>query len=134
MSWDQIAGTLLWTAAGGVLLFVLMGIDAMFTKYKDMEEMKRGNTAVAVRFVLKLLAQGYIFSRSIVTSNDLGEALLVSIISFVILFILEWIVEAAFRKIADLRLDEGVKQGLVGHGLVAGSLHLVGALIIGACL
>ncbi|MCC3377188.1 DUF350 domain-containing protein [Cohnella sp. REN36] len=134
MSWDQIAGTLLWTAAGGVLLFVLMGIDALFTKYKDLEEMKRGNTAVVIRFVLKLVAQGYILSRSIVTSVSLGEALLVSIISFVILFVLERLVEIAFRSLADLRLDEGVKEGIVGHGMIAGSLHLVGALIIGACL
>lgn len=131
---ENFLGTLLWTAAGAVLLFILMGIDAYFTKYKDMEEMKRGNTAVAVRFVLKLVAQGYILSRSIVTSDDLGEALLVSFVSFVILFVLEWIVEFAFRKIGDLRLDEGVRDGVVGHGLIAGSLHLVGALIIGSCL
>ena len=134
MTLNEILGTLLWTAAGAVLLFVLMSIDALFTKYRDLEEMKNGNTAVIVRFVMKLGAQGYILSRSIITSDNLGEALIVSFVSFVILFILEWIVEAVLRKMADLRLDEGVKNGIVGYGLIAGTLHLVGSLIIGACL
>lgn len=134
MTLNEILGTLLWTAAGAVLLFVLMSIDALFTKYRDLEEMKNGNTAVIVRFVMKLGAQGYILSRSILTSDNLGEALVVSFVSFVILFILEWIVEAVLRKMADLRLDEGVKNGIVGYGLIAGTLHLVGSLIIGACL
>jgi uncharacterized membrane protein YjfL (UPF0719 family) len=131
---DEILGTLLWTAAGAVLLFVLMTIDALFTKYRDLAEMKNGNTAVIVRFVMKLGAQGYILSRSIVTSDNLGEALVVSFVSFVILFVLEWIVEAVLRGLADLRLEDGVKNGIVGYGLIAGTLHLVGALIIGACL
>lgn len=134
MTLNEILGTLLWTAAGAVLLFVLMTIDALFTKYRDLAEMKNGNTAVIVRFVMKLGAQGYILSRSIVTSDNLGEALIVSFVSFVILFVLEWLVEAVLRGLADLRLEEGVKNGIVGYGLIAGTLHLVGALIIGACL
>ncbi|MBB6733006.1 DUF350 domain-containing protein [Cohnella zeiphila] len=134
MTLNEILGTLLWTAASAVLLFVLMTIDALFTKYRDLAEMKNGNTAVIVRFVMKLGAQGYILSRSIVTSDNLGEALIVSFVSFVILFVLEWLVEAVLRGLADLRLEEGVKNGIVGYGLIAGTLHLVGALIIGACL
>lgn len=134
MTFNEIVGTLIWTAAGAVLLFVLMGADSLLTKYKDMEEMKKGNNAVIVRFVMKLGAQGYILSRSIVTSDHLAEALLVSVVSFLILFVLERVVEWALGAIGDLRLAEGVKNGIVGHGLIAGTLHAVGALIIGACL
>ncbi|MGG1314764.1 MULTISPECIES: DUF350 domain-containing protein [Cohnella] len=134
MTFNQIAGTLIWTAAGGVLLFALMWIDAQLTKYKDMEEIKKGNNAVIVRFAMKLGAQGYILSRSIFTSNHLLEALFVSLVSFAILLVLERLVEWVLAAIGDLRLAEGVKNGVVGHGLIAGTLHLVGALIIGACL
>ncbi|WP_019006852.1 DUF350 domain-containing protein [Cohnella laeviribosi] len=134
MTFNQIAGTLIWTATGGVLLFALMWIDAQLTKYKDMEEIKKGNNAVIVRFVMKLGAQGYILSRSIFTSNHLLEALFVSLVSFAILLVLERLVEWVLAAIGDLRLAEGVKNGVVGHGLIAGTLHLVGALIIGACL
>lgn len=134
MSWTNVAGILIWTGSGALLLFALMAVDSLFTRYKDLEEIKRGNMAVTTRFILKLLAQAYILSRSIAISNDLLEALVVSIVSFMILLVLEMIVRIVFSSAFQLQLDEGTKQGKIGYGLIAGTLHLVGALIIGACL
>nr|WP_194247027.1 DUF350 domain-containing protein [Brevibacillus borstelensis] len=125
---------LVWTGAGAILLFVLMWIDSLFTRYKDLTEMKKGNVAVTTRFVMKLFAQGYILSQSIATSNDLWEALLVSVVSFIILFILEFVVERLLKTFTGLDLDEGTQQGMVAYALLAGSFHVVGALILGACL
>jgi uncharacterized membrane protein YjfL (UPF0719 family) len=59
---------------------------------------------------------------------------MVSIISFLILLVLEAIVRVLLRVWAKLELDVGTQQGKVGYGLFAGTLHLVGALIITACL
>lgn len=115
-------------------MFVLMWIDSLFTRYKDLTEMKKGNVAVTTRFVMKLFAQGYILSQSIATSNDLWEALLVSVVSFIILFILEFVVERLLKTFTGLDLDEGTQQGMVAYALLAGSFHVVGALILGACL
>ncbi|WP_407653433.1 DUF350 domain-containing protein [Brevibacillus ruminantium] len=123
-----------WTGAGAILLSVLMWVDSLFTKYNDLTEMKKGNVAVTTRFVMKLFAQGFILSQSITKSNDLWEALLASVVSFVILFLLEWVVEKILQAVAGLNLDEGTKQGKVAYALLAGSFHVVGALIIGACL
>lgn len=134
MSWTNVAGILIWTGSSAVLLVALMAVDSLFTRYKDLEEIKRSNMAVTTRFVMKLLAQGYILARSIATSNDLLEALVVSIVSFLILLLLETFVRFGFAAAFQLRLDEGTKQGKIGYGLIAGTLHLVGALIIGACL
>ncbi|EST52770.1 surface protein [Brevibacillus panacihumi W25] len=134
MDWIEVLGMLVWTGAGGLLLCVLMWIDSLFTKYKDMEEMKKGNMAVTTRFVLKLFAQGYILSQSIDHAQTLWTALLVSVISFVILFVLERIVEQIFRIAGGLNLEEGTQQGKVPHALLAGSFHVVGAMIIAACL
>ncbi|RNB80960.1 DUF350 domain-containing protein [Brevibacillus panacihumi] len=134
MEWNEVLAMLVWTGAGGLLLCVLMWIDSLFTKYKDLEEMKKGNMAVTIRFVLKLFAQGYILSQSINHANLLWTALLVSVISFVILFVLERIVEVIFRMAGGLNLEEGTQQGKVTHALLAGSLHVVGAMIIAACL
>jgi len=134
MSLDYLLSVLVWTGAGAVLLFLLMFIDSLFTRYKDMEEIKKGNMAVTTRFVIKLMSQGYILSQSIIKSDDLLEALAVSIISFVVLLILELIVRIALKASVQLNLDEGTKEGKVAHGLFAGSLHAVGALIIAACL
>jgi len=134
LSWMNVAGILLWTGSGAVLLFVLMAVDSLFTRYKDIEEIKQGNMAVTTRFVMKLFAQGYILSRSILTSNNLLEALVVSIVSFIILLALELLIRLIFAKGMQLNLDEGTKQGKIGYGLIAGTLHIVGALVIAACL
>lgn len=134
MTWTEILGMLVWTGAGGVLLFVLMWIDSLFTKYKDITEIKNGNIAVTTRFVMKLFAQGYILSQSIVTSNLLWTALLVSVLSFIILFLLERIVEWLLKQVAGLDLEKGTQEGKVAHAMMAGSFHLVGALILAACL
>ncbi|QQE75926.1 DUF350 domain-containing protein [Brevibacillus composti] len=134
MAWTEMIAMLVWTGAGAVLLFALMWVDSLFTRYKDLTEMKKGNVAVTTRFVMKLFAQGYILSQSIARSNDLWEALLTSVVSFVILFILEWLAERLLQAAAGLDLDQGTQQGKVAHALLAGSFHVVGALIIAACL
>ncbi|MBM7563622.1 DUF350 domain-containing protein [Paenibacillus sacheonensis] len=134
MNLDEMLGILVWTGAGAVLLIVLMAIDSLFTRYKDLEEIKKGNVAVTTRFIMKLLAQAYILSRSIATSDDLWEALVVSAISFVILLLIESLVEFALRAMAGLDLAEGTKQNQIATALFTGSLHVAGALIIGSCL
>lgn len=134
MSWNILGSIAVWTAVGAVLLFVLMYVDSIFTKYKDIAEIKAGNNAVATRLVMKLFAQGYILSVAIGTSWSLGEAVLVSVVSFVILLILELIVRFLLKQMMGLDLDEGTKQGQIGYGLLGGALQIVGALIISASL
>jgi len=132
MTWNVIAGTLVWAGAGAALLYVLMTIDTLLTRYKDFDEIKKGNMAVTLRFVMKLFAQGYILSQSIRVSNDLWDGLFVSVVSFVILLILEFVVRIVLRLTTGLKLADGTQEGKVTHGLIAGSLHVVGALIIAA--
>lgn len=134
MSWQNIAGMFVWAGAGAIVLTVLMWIDSLFTKYKDLAEIKQGNMAVTTRFVLKLFSQGYILSQSISKSDDLWLALLASFISFIILLILEKLAEFLLHKVAGIDLDSGTQQGQVSYALLAGSLHVVGALILGAYL
>jgi uncharacterized membrane protein YjfL (UPF0719 family) len=134
MTINEVIAMLVWTGAGAALLVVLMTVDSLFTRYKDMEEIKKGNTAVTARFVMKLLAQAYILSQSITTSNHLGEALMVSIISFLILFVLEGLLRLILRSTVGLHLDKGTQEGKIAHALLAGSIHVAGALVIGSCL
>ncbi len=134
IAFQDILRILVWTGMGTVLLCVIMFVDSLFTPYKDMEEIKKGNTAVTTRFVMKLLAQGYILSSSIAKTDSLWDGLVISVVSFVILLVLEWIVRLVLRGSFGLKLDEGTKEGFMPHALFAGSLHIVGALIISACL
>lgn len=60
------------------------------------------------------------------------EALLISLISFVLLLILEWIVEKIVIAVSGMKLEQGIHEGKVNYALFAGSLHVAGALIIGS--
>lgn len=132
MNWVDLLRIPVWTGAGAVLLLVIMFLDSLFTKYNDMEEIKKGNLAVTTRFVIKLFAQGYILAHSISKSDDMLEALVISLISFVLLLVLEWIFEKLVARMAGLELENGIHEGKIGYALFAGSLHIAGALIIGA--
>ncbi|MGN7760129.1 DUF350 domain-containing protein [Paenibacillus sp. 22594] len=132
MDFHILVSMVVWTVSGSVLLCVLMYVDSLFTRYNDLEEIRAGNMAVTMRFVLKLLAQGYILSSSIASTNSLGDALVVSIVSFVLLFFLEKVVRLLLFRWAKLDLDHGTMLGKIGYGVLAGSLHVTGALIIAA--
>ncbi|MFD1953525.1 DUF350 domain-containing protein [Paenibacillus thailandensis] len=132
MDWIAILRIPVWTALGAVLLLALMLLDSLTTKYRDFQEIREGNTAVTARFVLKLIAQAYILGQSIAKSGDLWEALVISVVSFVVLFIVEWLFRIGLAAAGGIKLEEGIHEGKVNYALFAGSLHLAGALIIGA--
>lgn len=132
MDFHTLISMVVWTVSGAVLLCVLMFVDSLFTRYNDMEELKAGNMAVTTRLILKLVAQGYILSASIAAANELAAALVVSVVSFILLFALEKTAELLLGKWGKLDLDHGTRLGKVGYGLMAGSLHVTGALIIAA--
>ncbi|MBC8081100.1 MAG: DUF350 domain-containing protein [Gorillibacterium sp.] len=132
MNWVDLMRIPVWTGAGAVLLVVIMYLDSLFTKYNDLLEIKKGNLAVTTRFIMKLFAQGLILAHSINKSDDMLEALVISLISFVLLLVLEWIAEKLLALAAQFHLEKGIHEGKIGYALFAGSLHIAGALIIGA--
>lgn len=127
-----LVSMVVWTVSGAVLLFVLMYIDSLFTRYNDIEELKAGNMAVTTRFVMKLLAHTFILSSSIAASNSLPDALLISLVSFLLLLILERTVRLLLANWGKLDLDHGTQLGKIGYTLLSGSLQITGALIITA--
>lgn len=134
MEFSDLARLAVWTLSGAVLLTVLMVIDSLFTKYKDFQEIRRGNLAVTIRLVMKIFAQALILKYVLEGSSSIVSAWIVSFISFVILLALESLVEFVLKKWGDLNLDEGTERGNVAHGLFAGTLHVIGAMIITAAL
>ncbi|MFF2483025.1 DUF350 domain-containing protein [Paenibacillus sp. NPDC058071] len=132
MTWIDVLQIPVWTFAGAALLFILMVLDSLTTKYHDFQEMKDGNVAVTTRFVMKLGAQAYILSQSIVQSTYMWEALAISVASFVTLLVVEWIFRRVFALAAGIQLEQGIHDGKIGYALIAGSLHIAGALIIGS--
>jgi len=134
VEFSDLARLAVWTLSGAVLLTLLMVIDSLFTKYKDFQEIRRGNLAVTIRLVMKIFAQALILKYVLEGSSSIVSAWIVSFISFIILLALESLVEFVLKKWGDLNLDEGTERGNVAHGLFAGTLHVIGAMIITAAL
>ncbi len=132
MSWIDYARIPVWTGMGAVLLLLIMYLDSLTTRYHDIQEIKDGNVAVTTRFLMKLAAQAYILGQSIAKSDVIWEAIATSVISFVLLFVLEWIARAVLSKSIGFQLEEGIHEGKLSYALFAGSLHIAGALIIGS--
>lgn len=40
MTWMNVVAMLVWTGASAVLLFAIMWVDSIFTKYNDLKEIK----------------------------------------------------------------------------------------------
>nr|WP_305120914.1 DUF350 domain-containing protein [Saccharibacillus sp. JS10] len=129
-----MARLVVWTLSGAILLTLLMIIDSFFTKYKDFQEIRRGNLAVTVRLVMKIFAQALILKYVLEGSSSIVDAWIISFISFIVLLALESAVEFILRKWGNLNLDEGTERGNVAHGLFAGTLHVIGAMVITAAL
>ncbi|WP_309122275.1 DUF350 domain-containing protein [Paenibacillus sp.] len=132
MTWIDYARIPVWTGMGALLLFLIMYLDSLTTRYQDIQEMKAGNVAVTTRFMMKLIAQAYILGQSIAKSDVIWEAIIISVVSFVLLFVLEWLARTVLSKLTHFQLEEGIHEGKIANALFAGSLHLAGALIIGA--
>ncbi|MCQ4085565.1 DUF350 domain-containing protein [Saccharibacillus sp. JS10] len=134
MEFSDLARLVVWTLSGAILLTLLMIIDSFFTKYKDFQEIRRGNLAVTVRLVMKIFAQALILKYVLEGSSSIVDAWIISFISFIVLLALESAVEFILRKWGNLNLDEGTERGNVAHGLFAGTLHVIGAMVITAAL
>ena len=132
MSLIDFARIPVWTGMGALLLIVIMYLDSLTTGYDDLKEIRGGNVAVATRFIMKLIAQAYILGQSIAKSSVMWEAVVISIVSFILLMILEWLARTILSKSMNFHLEEGIHEGKMSNALFAGSLHLAGALIIGA--
>ncbi len=41
MTWTNVLAMLVWTGASAILLFAIMWVDSIFTKYNDLKEIKK---------------------------------------------------------------------------------------------
>ena len=90
--------------------------------------------SVTTRFIMKLFSQGYILAQAIRTSYSLSEALIVSVVSFIILLVIEMLVRYLLDRFSGFHLDNGTRDGKIAYALLAGLLHLTGAIIVASTL
>lgn len=111
-------------------LFVLMSVDVLLTKYNDFELVRNGQTAVAVRFVCKLGAHALIITRSMMISQVVWDAIVISVYAFVLLLIVQWIFDLFMKRFFHIDMARNIAENHMPSALLAGALHLVGAVIL----
>ncbi|HHY66727.1 MAG TPA: DUF350 domain-containing protein [Alicyclobacillus sp.] len=113
-----------------LLLVILMAVDVALTQYNDFELIRRGHTAVALRFVLKLLAHALIISRSMMISQVVWDAVVISAYAFVLLLIVQWLFDLVMKRAAGIDMSKNIAENHTPSALLSGSLHVVGAVIL----
>ncbi|MFC0272536.1 DUF350 domain-containing protein [Metabacillus herbersteinensis] len=130
MDFQELWSTLLYFV---VLMGVTVGCMAIFeliTPFNDREEMKNGNTAVAIQFAGKIVGLSLVMFSSIFHNASLLAASVWGIIGFILMligyFIFEFLTPA-------FKVDQEIKNGNNSVAIVAASISLaIGIIVAGS--
>ncbi|MDI3257598.1 MAG: DUF350 domain-containing protein [Kyrpidia sp.] len=112
------------------LLFVLMAVDVTITRYNDFELIRQGRTAVALRLVCKLSAHALIITRSMMVSQVVWDAVVISAYAFVLLLIVQWLFDLLMKRAFRIDMSRNIAENHMPSALLSGFLHVVGAVIL----
>jgi len=123
--------TLAYFSVAIVALVVFLAVFEMVTKYKDWQEIKKGNVSVAMATGGKMFGIGNIFRFSILNNDTLPESLIWAAFGFVLLLLAYFIFEflTPFFKI-----DEEIAKDNRAVGLLSMILSVSLSYVIGACV
>lgn len=115
-----------------VLQLLGMYIFSLMTPFKDLEELKKGNTAVGLALGGKFLATAIILGVAAYTNTSIWFMMLWFIVGYFILVAAYWIFELVTP---GLKISEHLKKGNVAVGLLlfcvfVGTSFAISSLII----
>ncbi|HHW37654.1 MAG TPA: DUF350 domain-containing protein [Bacillales bacterium] len=110
-------------------LIVFLSIFELVTKYKNMEEIKNGNLAVAMATGGKIFGIANIFRFSILHNDSLVTMLLWGLYGFILLLVGYFIFEFLTPK---FNIDEEIEKGNQAVGFIAMILSIGLSYVIGA--
>jgi putative membrane protein len=112
-----------------VALIVFLAIFGLITKYKDWEEIKKGNVAAAMATGGKIFGISNIFRFAILNNDTLGDTLIWSSVGFVLLLVAYFVFDflTPFFK-----TDEEIKKDNRAVGLITMIISVSMSYIIGA--
>ncbi|MBO8156476.1 MAG: DUF350 domain-containing protein [Bacillaceae bacterium] len=116
------------------ILVIVAGLfifELVTTKYKDWEEISKGNTAVALSIAGKVIGIGIILSFAIYHSTNLVEVLIWGGYGVVLQILSYFVFELFTRKFS---VEEKLKEGNVAVGIVALSVSIGLAFVVGASI
>lgn len=116
-----------------VLMGVTVGCMAIFeliTPFNDREEMKNGNTAVAIQFAGKIVGLSIVMFSSIFHNASLLAAAVWGIIGFILMLIGYFVFEFLTPS---FKVDKEIKEGNNSVAIVAASISLaIGIIVAGS--
>lgn len=112
-------------------LIVFLSIFELVTKYKNMDEIKNGNLAVAMATGGKIFGIANIFRFSIQHNDKLATMLLWGLYGFILLLIGYFIFEFLTPK---FNIDDEIQKGNKAVGLIAMIISIGLSYVIGASI
>ncbi|GAA0611140.1 DUF350 domain-containing protein [Virgibacillus siamensis] len=116
------------------VIIVLIGLfifENMTRKYKDMEEVKNGNTAVALSVVGKIIGICIILSFAIYNSNVIYETIIWGAFGVVLQMIAYWLFDMFTRNFS---VEEQLHKNNVAVGIMSLGVSIGLAFVIGASI
>lgn len=119
--------TLLYVGVLGGQIFIYAFLFALMTKYKDLEEVQKGNKAVSKVYKGKMLGLAIIVFSSAYHNPDLLVASVWAFIGFAIQMAGYWIFELVTRKFS---VEDEIKNGNEAVAEKAATISLVLSIIL----
>lgn len=136
MNWSEIIdlqeiwSTLLYFVVLMVVTVGCMAIFELITPFNDREEMKNGNSAVAIQFAGKIVGLSIVMFSSIYHNSSLLAAVVWGILGFILMligyFVFEFLTPA-------FKVDHEIQNGNKSVAIVAASISLaIGIIVAGS--
>ncbi|WP_174615307.1 DUF350 domain-containing protein [Virgibacillus ihumii] len=116
------------------IIIVLTGLvlfENMTRKYKDMEEVKKGNMAVALSIIGKIIGICIILSFAIYNSNVIYETIIWGAFGVVLQMIAYWLFDLFTRNFS---VEEQLHKNNVAVGIMSLGVSIGLAFVIGASI
>jgi putative membrane protein len=123
--------TLAFFSVAVLALIVFLSIFEWVTKYKDWEEIKKGNVSVALAVCGKIFGICNIFRFSFVANESIYQSLIWAGFGFVLLLIAYFIFEFLTPV---FKIDEEIKQDNRAVGLISMVISVSLSFVIGASI
>ncbi|SES91360.1 putative membrane protein [Oceanobacillus limi] len=114
-----------------IVLIGLIIFENLTRKYKDMEEVKNGNTAIALSIVGKIIGICVILSFAIYNSAVIYETIIWGAYGVVLQMIAYWLFDLFTRNfsVEEQLLKNNVAVGIISMGVSIGLGFVIGASI-----
>lgn len=123
--------TLAYFVVCAAILLISFFVIESTTKYKDWEEIKKGNVAVTVATGGKLLGISIILYSAIASTDTLAQTAIWGVIGLVMLIIVYFVFNWVTPKID---IDKAIGDGNLAVGLLSAFISVVFSLIIGGSI